>query len=101
MLQCYRNGRCTVPGKTRTEQPVFSACLRRLAGRCGGGHSPSTIWTGQLNAWPFAEINSEEFFDFTKARPEIVVEDGLLRQLRLPTIESFFWKRNTEGTTSS
>ena len=59
--------------------------------------SPSTIWTGQLNAWPFAEINSEEFFDFTKARPEIVVEDGLLRQLRLPTIESFFLEEEYRG----
>lgn len=52
---------------------------------------------GQLKAWPFAEINGEEFFDFTKARPEIVVEDGLLRQLRLPTIESFFWKSPSSG----
>lgn len=52
---------------------------------------------GQLKAWPFAEINGEEFFDFTKSRPEIVVEDGLLRQLRLPTIESFFWKSPSGG----
>jgi len=52
---------------------------------------------GQLKAWPFAEINGEEFFDFTKVRPEIIVEDGLLRQLRLPTIESFFWKSPSGG----
>lgn len=38
------------------------------------------------SAGVFAEIDPEEFFDFTVARPQIRLEDGLTRRIEWPTI---------------
>lgn len=38
----------------------------------------------QLHAVPLAEIDGEAFFDFTVCRPEISVEDGVIRELVWP-----------------
>ena len=35
-------------------------------------------------ATPFAEIDPEEFFDFTAARPEVIVVEGLAREITWP-----------------
>ncbi|MBI2957328.1 MAG: PAC2 family protein [Chloroflexi bacterium] len=49
----------------------------------------------QLKAKHFAEINAEEFFNFTQSRPMMAAEDGAVNQIRFPTIEAFFWKATT------
>ena len=44
--------------------------------------------TNLARAWqavPFAEIDPEEFFDFTEARPELTVVEGLVREITWPT----------------
>jgi proteasome assembly chaperone (PAC2) family protein len=50
----------------------------------------------RLGATRFAEITPEEFYDFTSLRPLIVVEEGLVRWLRLASNEFYFW-RNPAG----
>ncbi len=51
----------------------------------------------QLKARRFAEMNCEDFFNYTQSRPFIVAEDGALSQLRMPSVEFFFWKNPNGG----
>lgn len=51
-----------------------------------------TYLRDRLGAQKFAEITPEEFYDFTSLRPLIVVEGGLVRQLRFPSNKFYFWK---------
>jgi proteasome assembly chaperone (PAC2) family protein len=47
----------------------------------------SSALANLADAWqaaPFAEIDGEEFFDFTAARPELAVVDGLVREITWP-----------------
>lgn len=37
------------------------------------------------NAQPFAEIDPEEFYDFTTVRPQVRIDDGDLRRIEWPT----------------
>lgn len=45
-----------------------------------------------LKAQKFAEILSDGFHHFREFRPQVVVEDGLIRQLEYPKNEFFYWK---------
>jgi proteasome assembly chaperone (PAC2) family protein len=51
----------------------------------------------QLKAKHFAEINCEEFFNYTQSRPMIVAEDGALCQLRFPAFDFYFCKGPADG----
>ena len=48
------------------------------------------------DATTFAEIDPEEFYDFTATRPQVHIEDGLTRTVRWPR-NTFSWAR-PEGT---
>ncbi len=39
----------------------------------------------QWDAQPFAEIDSEDFFDYTETRPEVRISNGVVRQFTWPT----------------
>jgi predicted ATP-grasp superfamily ATP-dependent carboligase len=41
----------------------------------------------RLNARPFAELDPEEFYDFTSTRPTVEILDGRARRLNWPTTE--------------
>jgi proteasome assembly chaperone (PAC2) family protein len=44
----------------------------------------------QLRAVPLAEIDAEEFYDFTVRRPQVVVEEGIARRLEWPSTRFLF-----------
>ncbi len=51
------------------------------------GEAASYALSSLAGAWqaaPFAEIDPEEFFDFTEARPEFTVVEGMARQISWP-----------------
>lgn len=51
-----------------------------------------TFLREKLGAQRFAEILSDGFYQFTDARPAVVVEGGLIRQIEFPRNEFFYWK---------
>ena len=51
----------------------------------------------RLRALPFAEIDSEDFFDFTSTRPTIEICDGNTRQVHWPSIEFSYVPRDEVG----
>jgi len=51
-----------------------------------------TFLRDSLRAQKFAEILSDGFHHFREFRPQVVVEDGLIRQIEYPKNEFFYWK---------
>jgi proteasome assembly chaperone (PAC2) family protein len=60
------------------------------AGRVSSGSL--TFLRDSLRAQKFAEILSDGFHHFREFRPQVVVEDGLIRQIEYPKNEFFYWK---------
>ncbi|MBN1691368.1 MAG: PAC2 family protein [Dehalococcoidia bacterium] len=50
----------------------------------------------KLHAVKFADLNSDEFYDFTAARPSVNVQGGIVGQLHLP-MNSFYYSRNQDS----
>ena len=46
----------------------------------------------RLDAKRFAEINAEDFYDFSTIRPTITVDRGLITSLKLPRSSFFYWQ---------
>jgi len=46
----------------------------------------------RLNAKRFAEIEAEEFYDFSTIRPTVTVDRGLITSLKLPRSSFFYWQ---------
>lgn len=51
----------------------------------------------QLKARHFAEVNSEEFLNYSQSRPMVVVDSGALNQMRFPSTDFHYWKSETGG----
>lgn len=45
-----------------------------------------------LDAIGFAQIEGDQFYDFSTARPEVTIEHGLVKLLQLPTNSLFYWQ---------
>jgi predicted ATP-grasp superfamily ATP-dependent carboligase len=64
------------------------ALVLALEGWNDAGEAASTAarWIAtETKAVPLAEIDPEEFYDFTVRRPEVTVEEGIVRRLEWPT----------------
>jgi proteasome assembly chaperone (PAC2) family protein len=46
----------------------------------------------KLRAEKFGEIKPHAFYDFPSLRPQTVIENGLIKELKFPTNEFFYWK---------
>jgi len=46
----------------------------------------------KLAAVKFAEMRSDEYYDFSTVRPSIAIESGLIRPLRLPLNGFYYWR---------
>ena len=76
----------------RSGSPVARALLTRsvvvaFEGWNDAADAASYAVTSLARVWqaaPFAEIDPEEFFDFTEARPELTVLEGLVREITWP-----------------
>ena len=72
-------------GRPRVEHPLMVAAFE---GWNDAADAASYALANLARAWqaePFAEIDPEEFFDFTEARPELTVVEGLVREITWPT----------------
>ena len=49
----------------------------------------------RLNAQRFAEIEAEEFYDYSSLRPTVTVDRGLITSLKLPGGSFFYWRNET------
>ncbi len=45
-----------------------------------------------LDAIGFAQIEGDQFYDFSTARPEVTIEQGLIKLLQLPSNSLFYWQ---------
>ncbi len=78
------------------ERPVLIAAFE---GWNDAGDAATTAVAHLREAWgatTFAEIDPEEFYDFTATRPHVRIEDGGTRSVRWPT-NTFSWA-HPEGT---
>jgi proteasome assembly chaperone (PAC2) family protein len=51
-----------------------------------------------LGATRFAEILADDFYDFTEARPTVVIRDGRIQGLSYPENDFYFWRNPGEGS---
>lgn len=71
-------------GRPRVEHPLM---LVAFEGWNDAADAASYALTNLSRAWQaasFAEIDAEEFFDFTETRPELTVVAGLVREITWP-----------------
>jgi proteasome assembly chaperone (PAC2) family protein len=69
------------------------ALLLALEGWSDAGEAATTaarFLAGQLRAAPVAELDSEEYFDFTVRRPRVTVEEGVACRLEWPVSRFLF-----------
>jgi len=45
-----------------------------------------------LDANGFAQIEGDQFYDFSTTRPEVTIDRGLIKSLQLPSNSLFYWK---------
>src|SRR4030042_4762226 len=45
-----------------------------------------------LDATKFAQIEGDQFYDFSTTRPEVTIDRGLITSLQLPHNSLFYWK---------
>jgi predicted ATP-grasp superfamily ATP-dependent carboligase len=78
------SGTVRVSGRPRLSHPSVVVAFE---GWNDAADAASYAVTSLARAWqaaPFAEIDPEEFFDFTEARPELTVLEGLVREITWP-----------------
>lgn len=78
------------------DRPVLIAAFE---GWNDAGDAATSAIAHLRSAWSattFAEIDPEEFYDFTATRPQVRIEDGTTRTVKWPT-NTFSWAR-PEGT---
>ena len=76
--------RVRLAGRPRVEHPLM---LVAFEGWNDAADAASYALTNLSRAWQatsFAEIDAEEFFDFTETRPELTVVAGLVREITWP-----------------
>ena len=78
-------------------RPTFIAAFR---GWNDAGEAATLAVRHLIDGWgaqPFAEIDPEEFFDFTVARPLIRIKDGGQRDLQWPSNRFYYHRRGDEA----
>lgn len=74
-------------GRPQLHRPVVIAAFE---GWNDAGEASTTAARWLRDRWasePMAEIDAEEFFDFTSTRPQVAMSDGAVREIVWPTTE--------------
>ncbi len=66
------------------KQPVMLVAFQGWTDAGGAASSAATYLAEQWNAWPFASIDAEEFYDFTSSRPHVRLNDQGAREILWP-----------------
>src|ERR1043165_7152663 len=74
-----------VSSRPELRRPVLIAAFRGWNDGGQGGTLGGGYLAKQWGAESFAEIDSENFYDFQAVRPNVSLEDGLTRKLEWPT----------------
>ena len=76
------------------KDPVLIAAFAGWSDAAQSATSAARFLTGFWEANRFAEIDPEEFYDFTEQRPHIRLTDGDLREITWPQNECFYYRRD-------
>jgi proteasome assembly chaperone (PAC2) family protein len=70
--------------KPRLREPVMLAAFEGWTDAGGAASGAASYLAGKWLAHPFAEIDAEEFYDFTGARPQVKLRDDRTREIVWP-----------------
>jgi proteasome assembly chaperone (PAC2) family protein len=76
------------------KDPVLIAAFAGWSDAAQAATSAARFLTGTWAANRFAEIDPEEFYDFTDNRPTVHISDGGLREVTWPANECFYYRRD-------
>ncbi len=71
--------------KPNLKRPVMVAAFEGWNDAGDAASSAARYMADRWKARPFAELDSEEFYDFTASRPEVKLTDGTTRHIEWPT----------------
>jgi len=76
------------------KDPVLIAAFAGWSDAAQTATSAARFLTGTWEANKFAEIDPEEFFDFTDNRPTVHINEGDLREIEWPANEYYYYRRD-------
>lgn len=76
------------------KEPVLIAAFAGWSDAAQAATSAARFLTGAWEANRFAEIDPEEFYDFTDNRPTVRIAEGNLREITWPANECFYYRRD-------
>lgn len=79
-------------GQPKLNNPDLVAAFAGWADACQVATGAVAYLVRKLDATRFAEIKSEEFYDFSTLRPVVTVDKGVITSLKLPRNSFFYWQ---------
>jgi proteasome assembly chaperone (PAC2) family protein len=76
------------------KDPVLITAFAGWSDAAQAATSAARFLTGFWEANQFADIDPEEFYDFTEHRPQVRLADGDLREVTWPANECFYYRRD-------
>src|SRR5215213_10162970 len=76
------------------KDPVLITAFAGWSDAAQAATSAARFLTGVWEANRFAEIDPEDFYDFTENRPTVKIADGDLREVIWPANEAFYYRRD-------
>lgn len=77
------------------KDPILIAAFAGWSDAAQTATSAARFLTGSWEANKFAEIDPEEFYDFTDNRPTVRIAEGDLREITWPANECYYYRRDT------
>lgn len=84
--------------KPELRNPVFIGAFGGWADAQEAATSSARYLVHSLEATKFAELDSEDFYVFTRMRPMVMMDDQGKRFIRWPANEFYFWKNPKGGS---
>ena len=75
------------------KDPVLITAFAGWSDAAQAATSAAKFLTATWDAYRFAEIDPEEFYDFTENRPTVKLDEGNLRQITWPANECYYFRR--------
>jgi proteasome assembly chaperone (PAC2) family protein len=76
------------------KDPVLITAFAGWSDAAQAATSAARFLSAAWEANRFAEIDPEEFYDFTENRPMVHLDEGNLRRITWPANECFYWRRD-------
>jgi proteasome assembly chaperone (PAC2) family protein len=76
------------------KDPVLIAAFAGWSDAAQSATSAARYLKDRWDAYPFAELDPEEFYDFTENRPIVHIGEGEVRRLSWPANEGYYFRRD-------